>query len=203
MLYLNEPGSVRRSPSCNTGVTPPRHDEQEDAAVVAVWVVGAGLVASFIRPAAGIPSAVCVVISPRRWCLRAWVVPWASLATRDCACRRRLRPAGCFLLRVVRSAFEALCGAVCCGASGMSRAIPQAVFQGFEMGSLGLQRSWGCRGKFGHPNCMRLVGREARGSNSCVRSSAQGCCQPYLGVRQACARKACCVAGRGCGGSCG
>ena len=122
-----------------------------------------------------------MVISPRRWCLRAWVVPWASLATRDCACRRRLRPAGCFLLRVVRSAFEALCGAVCCGASGMSRAIPQAVFQGFEMGSLGLQRSWGCRGKFGHPNCMRLVGREARGSNSCVRLPAQGCCQPYLG----------------------
>lgn len=29
------------------------------------------------------------------------------------------------------------------------------------MGSLGLQRSWGCRGKFGRPNCMRLVGREA------------------------------------------
>ena len=81
----------------------------------------------------------------------------------------------------MRSAFEALCGAVCCGASGMSRAIPQAVFQGFEMGSLGLQRSWGCRGKFGHPNCMRLVGREARGSNSCVRLPAQGCCQPYLG----------------------
>ena len=49
------------------------------------------------------------------------------------------------------------------------------------MGSLGLQRSWGCRGKFGHPNCMRLVGREARGSNSCVRSSTQGCCLPYLG----------------------
>lgn len=45
-------------PSCNTGVTPLRHDEQEDAAVVAVWVVGAGLVASFIRPAAGLPSAV-------------------------------------------------------------------------------------------------------------------------------------------------
>ena len=85
------------------------------------------------------------------------------------------------MLRVVRGAFEALCGAVCCGASGMSRAIPQAVFQGFEMGSLGLQRSWGCRGKFGHPNCMRLVGREARGSNSCVRLPAQGCCQPYLG----------------------
>ena len=65
VLYLNEPGSVRLSPSCNTGVTPLRHDEQEDAAVVAVWVVGAGLVASFIRPAAGIPSAVwlsaCVV----------------------------------------------------------------------------------------------------------------------------------------------
>lgn len=58
VLYLNEPGSVRRSPSCNTGVTPLRRDEQEDAAVVAVWVVGAGLVASFIRPAAGIPSAV-------------------------------------------------------------------------------------------------------------------------------------------------
>lgn len=57
-----------------------------------------------------------------------------------------------------QATFEALCGAVCCGASGMSRAIPQAVFQGFEMGSLGLQRSWGCRGKFGHPNCMRLVG---------------------------------------------
>ena len=51
----------------------------------------------------------------------------------------------------------------------------------FEIGSLGLQRSWGCRGKFGHPNCMRLVGREARGSNCCVRSSAQGCCLPYLG----------------------
>ena len=44
-----------------------------------------------------------------------------------------------------------------------------------------MQRSWGCRGKFGHPNCMRLVGREARGSNSCVRLPAQGCCQPYLG----------------------
>ena len=29
------------------------------------------------------------------------------------------------------------------------------------MGSLGLQRSWGCHGKFGRPNCMRLVGREA------------------------------------------
>lgn len=85
------------------------------------------------------------------------------------------------MLRVVRGAFEALCGAVCCGASGMSRAIPKAVFQGFEMGSLGLQRSWGCHGKFGHPNCMRLVGREARGSNSCVRSSTQGCCLPYLG----------------------
>ena len=85
------------------------------------------------------------------------------------------------MLRVVRGAFEALCGAVCCGASGMSRAIPQAVFQEFEMGSLGSQRSWGCRGKFGHPNCMRLVGREARGSNSCVRSSTQGCCLPYLG----------------------
>ena len=51
----------------------------------------------------------------------------------------------------------------------------------FEIGSLGLQRSWGCRGKFGHPNCMRLVGREARGSNSYVRSSTQGCCLPYLG----------------------
>ena len=62
------------------------------------------------------------------------------------------------------------------------------------MGSLGLQRSWGCRGKFGHPNCMRLVGREARGSNSCVRSSTQGCCLPYLGGHRACARKACCVA---------
>lgn len=49
---------VRRSPSCNTGVPPLRHDEQEDAAVVAVWVVGTGLVASFIRPAAGLPSAV-------------------------------------------------------------------------------------------------------------------------------------------------
>ena len=85
------------------------------------------------------------------------------------------------MLRVVRGAFEALCGALCCGASGMSRAIPKAVFQGFEMGSLGLQRSWGCHGKFGHPNCMRLVGREARGSNSCVRSSTQGCCLPYLG----------------------
>lgn len=58
VLYLNEPGSVRRSPCCNTGVPPLRHDEQEDAAVVAVWIVGAGLVASFIRPAAGLPSAV-------------------------------------------------------------------------------------------------------------------------------------------------
>ena len=58
VLYLNEPGSVRRSPSCNTGVTPLRRDEQEDAAVVAVWVAGTGLVASFIRPAAGLPSAV-------------------------------------------------------------------------------------------------------------------------------------------------
>jgi len=55
------------------------------------------------------------------------------------------------------------------------------------MGSLGLQRSWGCHGKFGHPNCMRLVGREARGSNSCVRSSAQGCCLPYLGASGLCA----------------
>ena len=146
-----------------------------------------------------------MVISPRRWCLRAWVVPWASLATRDCACRRRLRAAGGFLLRVVRSAFEALCGAVCCGASGMSRAIPQAVFQGFEMRSLGLQRSWGCRGKFGHPNCMRLVGREA------VDRTAVFVCRPkdaayHTWGHRACARKACCVAaccvaGRGRGGA--
>ena len=143
---------------------------------------------SILNPTRGGASIRGVVISPRRWCLRAWVVPWASLATRDCACRRRLRPAGGFLLRVVRGAFEALCGAVCCGASGMSRAIPQAVFQGFEMGSLGLQRSWGCRGKFGHPNCMRLVGREARGSNSCVRLPAQGCCLPYLGASGLCSQ---------------
>ena len=75
-----------------------------------------------------------MVISPRRWCLRAWVVPWASLATRDCACRRRLRPAGCFLLRVVRGAFEALCDALCSGSSGMSHAIPSHVCRGLKWG---------------------------------------------------------------------
>ena len=38
--------------------------------------------------------------------------------------------------------------------------------------------SWNCnvlrrRRKFDHPNCMRLLGHEAREPNSCVRSSAQ------------------------------
>ena len=35
--------------------------------------------------------------------------------------------------------------------------------------------------KLGRPDCMRLLGYVARGSNCCVRSSAQGWCQPYLG----------------------
>ncbi len=56
--------------------------------------------------------------------------------------------------------------------------------------------------RVGNQHRCRL-GCGARGSNSCVRSSAQGCCLPCLGVRQACARQVCCVAGRGRGGSCG
>ena len=60
------------------------------------------------------------------------------------------------------------------------------------MRSLGLQRSWGCRGKFGHPNCMRLVGREA------VDRTAVFVCRPkdaayHTWGHRACARKACCV----------
>lgn len=58
---------------------------------------------------------------------------------------------------------------------------PKPCFKGLKSLRWGCDVLGGCRGKFGHPNCMRLVGREARGSNSCVRSSAQGCCQPYLG----------------------
>ena len=60
------------------------------------------------------------------------------------------------------------------------------------MGSLGLQRSWGCHGKFGRPNCMRLVGREA------VDRTAVFVCRPkdaanHTWGHRACARKACCV----------
>ena len=58
----------------------------------------------------------------------------------------------------------------------------------FEIGSLGLQRSWGCRRKFGRPNCMRLLCCKARGSNSCVRLSTQGCCLPYLGASGLCSQ---------------
>lgn len=135
-----------------------------------------------------------MVISLRHWCLRAWVVPWASLATRDCACRRRLRPGGLFF------GGGSLCG-LATWFLGNVACNPLACMSRCEIGSLGLRRSWRCCTKFGRPNCRRLVGYEARGSNSCVRLSAQGCCLPYLGVRQACARQVCCVAGRGCGGA--
>ena len=192
MLYLNEPGSVRRSPSCNTGVTPLRHDEQEDAAVGSRLGCGRGP-CSILHPTRGGHSIRGVVISPRRWCLRAWVVPWASLATRDCACRRRLRAAGGFLLRVVRGAFEALCDALCCGSSGMSHAIPSHVCRGLKWGR------WDCnvRGGATESSVARIA---------CdlwvVRPWIELLCSfvgprmlPTIpGVRQACARQVCCVA---------
>ena len=67
------------------------------------------------------------------------VFPWAWFATRDCACRRYLRPPGCFLLGV-------LCGA-CTVPYVMvpqewGTQFPTRVSR-FEIESLGLQRSWG------------------------------------------------------------
>ena len=54
----------------------------------------------------------------------------------------------------------------------MSHVIPPHVFQVLK------SHRWNCnvlgrRRKFGHPNYVRVLGCEARGSNSCVRSSAQ------------------------------
>ena len=144
-----------------------------------------------------------MVISPRRWCLRAWVVPWASLATRDCACRRRLRPAGCFLLGVVRGAFEALCGALCCGSSGMSHAIPSHVCRGLKWGR------WDCnvRGGAAESSVIRIAcdlwgvrrvdrtpvfGRRPKDAAYHTWGASGLCSQGLL---------RCCVAGRGCGGA--
>jgi len=54
----------------------------------------------------------------------------------------------------------------------MSHVIPPHIFQVLK------SHRWNCnvlgrRRKFGHPNYVRVLGCEARGSNSCVRSSVQ------------------------------
>ena len=76
-----------------------------------------------------------------------------------------LRALGCPLLGV-------LCAAPYYGSSEMSHVIPPHVFQVLK------SHRWNCnvlgrRRKFGHPNYVRVLGCEARGSNSYVRSSAQ------------------------------
>ena len=80
-----------------------------------------------------------------------------------------------------------LCGAPCCGSSEMSHVIPSRVFQGLK------SHRWNCNvfldpkksegtqitcdfwggARPGHPNYVRLLIYQARGSNSCVRSSAE------------------------------
>ena len=80
-----------------------------------------------------------------------------------------------------------LCSAPCCGSSEMSHVIPSRVFQGLK------SHRWNCNvfldpkksegtqitcdfwggARPGHPNYVRLLIRQARGSNSCVRSSAE------------------------------
>ena len=76
-----------------------------------------------------------------------------------------LRALGCPLLGV-------LCAAPYYGSSEMSHVIPPHVFQVLK------SHRWNCnvlgrRRKFGHPNYVRVLGCEARGSNSYVRSSVQ------------------------------
>ena len=72
-----------------------------------------------------------------------------------------LRALGCPLLGV-------LCAAPYYGSSEMSHVIPPHVFQVLK------SHRWNCnvlgrRRKFGHPNYVRVLGCEARGSNSYVR----------------------------------
>ena len=107
------------------------------------------------------------------------------------------------MLRVVRGAFEALCGALCCGSSGMSHAIPSHVCRGLK------SDRWDCnvRGGAAESSVARIacdlwvvrpwiellcsfVGPRVLPTIPGVR---QAC------ARQACARRVCCVAGRGRG----
>ena len=80
-----------------------------------------------------------------------------------------------------------LCSAPCCGSSEMSHVIPSHVFQTLKSHRwncnvfLGPKKSEGTQitcdfwggARPGHPNYVRLLIYQARGSNSCVRSPAQ------------------------------
>ena len=77
----------------------------------------------------------------------------------------------CLLLGVLCGAFEALCSALRCGSSEMSHAIPPHVFQTLTSNRWDCN-VFGCCGKVGHPNCMRVLVDEAPKANSCVRSSS-------------------------------
>ena len=64
-----------------------------------------------------------------------------------------------------------LCGALCCGSSEMSHAIPRHVCQTLK------SHRWNCNvlgrcTKFGYPNYVRVLVDEAPQENSCVRSSS-------------------------------
>ena len=84
------------------------------------------------------------------------------------------------MLGVVRGAFEALCGALCCGSSGMSHAIPSHVCRGLKWGR------WDCnvRGGAAESSVARIACDlwVVRPWIELLCSLVgQGCCLPYLG----------------------
>ena len=91
-----------------------------------------------------------------------------------------------------------LCGALRCGSSGMGHAIPPHVFQGLK------SRRWGCNvlgalRKVGSPGLHATVGVCGAWGELLCSLVGLRMVPTIPGVRQACARQACCVAGRGRG----